>query len=413
MFWYITFEIRMSVKDVDALFYIAQFEDYLRNEKNYSPLTLEAYRTDLLGFIAFVKEVSGREYTPGRGDRDFVRSWLSCLMDKGLKGASIDRKLSTLKSFYRFLRLRGIVDQSPLRDVRGPKKEKTLPSYLTEAQVESVFETIGQDMDFVSVRNRLIIEVIYQTGLRRSEVAGLELKNVDISQRQLKVLGKGGKERIVPFGKGLVERIEEYLYIRPSGKNVCEKFFVTLECKSLSGQDVYDVVHKALSGIDGLPRRGAHTLRHSFATSMLNNGADLGSIKELLGHNSLSTTVKYTHTSFEQLKKLYNAHPRAKKSNAMKVIIQSVKFNATEQLEQFVQKKMERLGKLYENLLQVEVTLKLEKSDMEKNKVAAIRLDIPGDDLFAEKNAETFEEAIDLASDALKRQIEKAKEQRK
>lgn len=387
------------------------FIDYLRNEKAFSVHTIEAYTKDLREFIEFAQFFYPSFFVPTEHDRDVVRAWLSSLIDRGLKPATVERKLSTLKSFYKFLCRRGDLDASPLKGIRAPKKEHPLPSYLTTGQLEYLFDSLPTEATFENIRNRLILEIIYQTGLRRSEVAGLLDKDVDLGQLQLKVKGKGGKQRIIPFGEDLKKRIEGYRLFRMQEVGDSQFFFVTLSKQPLKGGDVYTIVHRALSVIDGLPRRGAHVLRHSFATEMLNCGADLTSIKELLGHRSLETTVKYTHTSFGQLKQLYNAHPRAKKNDAMKVIIQSVHFDATAQLEEFVQKKMDRLAKLLEVASQAEVTLKLSRSGEDKNKVASIRLEVPGNDLFAEKNAATFEEAVDLASDALKKQIERIKEQ--
>lgn len=395
--------------------WIEQFTHYLRYEKNASPHTITAYQTDLLTYLTYCSSIETPPLELSIDHKSLVRSWLSSLMDQKLSASSINRKLSSLKAFYKYLVLREALPSNPIKDLRGPRQEKPLPSYLTPAQIDQLFASLPphESTDFLAVRDRLILEMIYQTGIRRSETAALLDINVDTKQQQIKVLGKGNKERIVPFGPSLAQGINAYRAIRDEKVGVCRFFFVTLSSQPLTGHDIYTVVHTALEGITGIPRRGAHVLRHSFATEMLNNGADLTSIKELLGHNSLNTTVKYTHTSFERLKTLYNAHPRAQEYSSMELNIQSVKFDATEQLQQFIQKKMNRLAKLYTEISRAEVILKLDKSDEDKNKLASIRLYIPGNDLFAEKRADSFEEAIDLSADALKKQIDRAKEHKK
>lgn len=392
---------------------IQTFIKYLKYERNASQCTIDGYERDITTYWAFAEKKIGGDFEPSSADRDIVRSWLSSLMEAGQKHSSVNRRLSAVKSYYRFLLIRKMIDKNPTTEVRGPKSEHPLPSYLTESQVQEVFDNMPSDDSFLSVRDRLVVEIIYQTGLRRSEVASLQTVNVDLGRKQLKVQGKGRKERIVPFGSDLETKIKKYLQIKAQEVGVCPDFFVSLKRETLTEREVYMIVHRSLDAIQGLPRRGPHALRHSFATDMLNNGAELIAIRELLGHNSLSTTVRYTHTSFEQIKKLYNAHPRAhQKTMLMKVNIQSVHFTATQALEDFVQKKMERLSKFYGEIKEAEVVLRLE-ADSDKNKLASIRLAVPGPDLFAEKRAASFEEAVDLVADALKTQIEKAKEIKK
>lgn len=389
------------------------FVDYLKYERNASEHTISGYTKDIASYWDFAQEKIGEPFEPSAGDRDILRSWLSSLMEAGQKHTSVNRHLSAVKSFYRFLLLRKKIDKNPTLEVRGPRTETPLPSYLTEVQVKEVISYAAEKGDFESRRNALLIDLIYQTGLRRSEVASLTLSHVDLYQQQIKVMGKGRKERIVPFGDDLKEKIVSYLEQRDREIGICQNFFVSLNREKLTGHDIYTIVHRSLDVVQGLPRRGPHALRHSFATDMLNNGADLVAIRELLGHNSLSTTVRYTHASFEQIKQLYNAHPRAHKKNSiMKVNVRSIHFSASQALEEFVQKKMERLSKFYGDIKEVEVTLRLD-ADSDKNKVAAIRLAVPGPDLFAEKSASTFEEAVDLVADALKTQIEKVKDAKK
>lgn len=388
------------------------FMEYLRLERNASPLTLTTYRPAITSYMECALELASDEWQPSDADRDLVRNWIMKQMDDELTSTTVNKNLSAVKSFYKYLQLRGLIDNNPTRYLRGPKREHTLPSFLTQAQVEEALETISTDPeDFLAVRNRLIIETIYQTGLRRAEVASLETQQVDLAAMSLRVVGKGRKERIVPFGEALKEQMREYLTLKERKVGQSRYFFVTLKCRPLSGADVYQVVHKALDVVPGLPRRGAHTLRHSFATEMLNAGAPITSIKELLGHSNLETTTRYTHTSFEQLKQLYHAHPRAQSqvSPMINVHIQSLQFDASEALQEFAKKKIDRLARFDDTISKAEVTLRLDKSNATQGKIAAIRLIVPGYDHYAEKGAASFEEAIDEAIDALKRQIDRAK----
>ncbi|MFR6435102.1 ribosome hibernation-promoting factor, HPF/YfiA family [Porphyromonas sp.] len=391
---------------------LAAFMEYLRLERNASPLTLTTYRPAITSYMECALELASDEWQPSDADRDLVRNWIMKQMDDELTSTTVNKNLSAVKSFYKYLQLRGLIDNNPTRYVRGPKREHTLPSFLTQAQVEEALETISTDPeDFLAVRNRLIIETIYQTGLRRAEVASLETQQVDLAAMSLRVVGKGRKERIVPFGEALKEQMKDYLTLKERKVGQSRYFFVTLKCRPLSGADVYQVVHKALDVVPGLPRRGAHTLRHSFATEMLNAGAPITSIKELLGHSNLETTTRYTHTSFEQLKQLYHAHPRAQSqvSPMINVHIQSLQFDASEALQEFAKKKIDRLARFDDTISKAEVTLRLDKSNATQGKIAAIRLIVPGYDHYAEKGAASFEEAIDEAIDALKRQIDRAK----
>ena len=386
--------------------------EYLRLERNASPLTLTTYRPAIVSYMECALELASDEWQPSDADRDLVRNWIMQQMDDELTSTTVNKNLSAVKSFYKYLQLRGLIDNNPTRYLRGPKREHTLPSFLTQAQVEEALETISPDPeDFLAVRNRLIIETIYQTGLRRAEVASLETQQVDLNSMSLRVVGKGRKERIIPFGETLKEQMRNYLTLKERKVGQSRYFFVTLKCRPLSGADVYQVVHKALDVVPGLPRRGAHTLRHSFATEMLNAGAPITSIKELLGHSNLETTTRYTHTSFEQLKQLYHAHPRAQSqvSPMINVHIQSLQFDASEALQEFAKKKIDRLARFDDTISKAEVTLRLDKSNATQGKIAAIRLIVPGYDHYAEKGAASFEEAIDEAIDALKRQIDRAK----
>ena len=379
---------------------IERFLSYLRYERNQSEHTVAAYELDLQQYVRYVEEVLGEEFVPSDGDRDLIRGFLSSLIEQGRKRSSVHRKLSSLKSYYRYLVKIGTLEQSPARLVRGPRGESPLPAVLSEQEIRNLLyaQEVDKD-DFVALRNQLILEMFYEGG-------------VDLSSRVLRVFGKGRKERIIPFGDRLAARISEYLALKHQKVGLSQIFFVSLGNQPLSGEVVYQIVHEQLQSIPGLARRGPHVLRHTFATAMLNNGAQLMAVKELLGHKSVATTVLYTHTSLAELQQMYNAHPRAsKKKSIMEVRIQSVHFTATTALEEFVQKKLDRLDRLYGGVVKAEVVLKVAKGGEDKNKEASIRLEVPGPDLFAEKQASSFEEAVDLAVDALKRQIEKIKDQ--
>ena len=401
----------MLTKELEDI--LESFVEYLRLERNTSPLTLTTYRPALGSYMECALEIASEEWHPSGDDRDLIRHWIVTQMEQGLTSTTVNKNLSAVRSFYKYLQIRAFVTSNPARYLRGPKRELSLPSFLTQAQIEDALETIPIDPeDYLSVRNRLIIEIIYQTGLRRAEVASLKTQQVDLQAMTLRVVGKGRKERIVPFGESLREQIQEYLSLRDRKVGPSQYFFVTLRCKQLSGADVYHVVHKALSVVTGLPRRGAHTLRHSFATEMLNAGAPITSIKELLGHSNLQTTTRYTHTSFEQLKQLYHAHPRAQnqQSTMINLHFQSLQFDASEALHEFAQKKIDRLARFDDSISKAEVTLKLDKANPTEGKSAMIRLFVPGNDHYAEKSAASFEEAIDEAVDALKHQIERTKD---
>ncbi len=296
--------------------YLHSFIRYERQERNASEMTCSSYQADLEDYIRHCQERLKEEFNPSKGDQDLIRSWLSEQMNRGLKPSSVARRLSAVKMFYKYLKKKNWIEQNPASNLRPPKQEKPLPVYVPTEDIERILKEDfleGADGSPELIRNRLIFAMLYECGLRRSELAGLLDTNVDTRQRQLKVLGKGNKMRLIPFGQSLCEMIEDWREKRQEIVVNCETFFVTLKGKAMKGSDVYQVVHKALALVPNLSRRGAHALRHSFATDMLNAGADLLAIKELMGHSSISTTVKYTHTSFKQLKRLYNAHPRAKK----------------------------------------------------------------------------------------------------
>lgn len=301
----------MAEQRTEGTDYIQRFLDYMRYERDSSEMTIHSYRTDLLAYRAYVEERLGEEFVPSKGDLDLVRGWLSKRMDEGSRASSVGKYLSSIKSFYRYLQKVGVLPLNPLQGLRPPKAAKPLPVYVPTEQLNDLIDQPVDTRDWKQVRDQLVLGVLYECGLRRSELAGLLDVDVDTERKQLKVLGKGRKERIVPFGDGLTDQIKRWRHLRTTIFGYTDHFVVNAEGEAMSPSAVYAIAHKALQQVPNLPRRGAHALRHSFATDMLNSGADLMLLRELMGHNSVSTTVRYTHTSFEQLKQLYAAHPRA------------------------------------------------------------------------------------------------------
>lgn len=297
--------------------WIKSFVDYLRYERNLSEHTIAGYEADLKEFERFYLGLDS-ELDWNSIDADVVRQWEVSIMERGNKASSVGRRLSALRTFYRFLMKRKMVTKDPAHLVRAPKKDKTLPGYVREEEMNHLFDGDFFDASFKGLRDKTILLTFYSTGIRLSELTGLRLPDFDMNQMQLKVTGKRNKQRFVPFGVELRDSVREYLSIR--GQFCSERGFSTdvlfVDERSggeMSPSGVREMVKRYLSLVTTQQKRSPHVLRHSFATSMLNHHADLQSVKELLGHESLSTTEVYTHTSFEELKEVYkHAHPRAK-----------------------------------------------------------------------------------------------------
>lgn len=293
---------------------IESFLHYLRYERNYSEYTVISYSKDLEQFEDFVKERQEGGFDPGLIDDDIVRNWIVQLLDNSISPTSVNRKLSSLKSFFKFLLKQGVVEANPLRLVAGPKARKPLPYFVRESDMDMVLDGDEFDDGFLGVRNRLVMEMLYDTGVRRSELVGIRNSDVDFGAAVIKVTGKRNKQRLIPFAEGLADLMHIYINVRNKEAGAeGEWFFVRPNGEQLTAGIVYYIVKKSLSEVSTLSKRSPHVLRHSFATSMLNNGAELEAVKELLGHSSLASTSVYTHTTFEELKKVYHAHPRAKK----------------------------------------------------------------------------------------------------
>ncbi|MBP3715697.1 MAG: tyrosine-type recombinase/integrase [Phocaeicola sp.] len=291
---------------------IESFLNYLKLERNYSDKTILSYGKDLEQFEKFLKKLD-EKIKLETVDADLIRSWVIDLMDEKMAASSVNRKLSSLRSFYRYLLRKGLVQVDPVRKVTGPKKKKPLPTFVKEEDMNKLLDEVPFGDDFEGVRDKLILEVFYVTGVRRSELVALNDADIDYSASTIKVTGKRNKQRLIPFGERLKGMLSTYQQLRDEMiPQRSEAFFVQKNGERVTAGLVYNMVKRDLSKVVTLKKRSPHVLRHSFATNMLNNRASLGAVKELLGHERLTTTEIYTHTTFEELKKEYeHAHPRA------------------------------------------------------------------------------------------------------
>lgn len=291
---------------------VDKYIDYLRYEKNYSSHTEISYYSDLIQFRDFI-ESHYRDIELETVDGDIVRAWIISLMEAKTSARSVNRKLSSLKSFYRYLQKMGSISISPLKKISGPKAKKPIPSFINYSDMEKVLDIETEDNDYESFRDKVILELFYVTGMRRAELIGLTDKDIDLYSGSIRVTGKRNKQRIIPVSKNTIALIDAYLEIRNKNfENQTVAFFVKKDGEPIYPMLIHRVVSSHLKWIPTLAKASPHVLRHSFATGMLNNGADINAVKELLGHSSLASTEIYTHTSFDELKKIYNkAHPRA------------------------------------------------------------------------------------------------------
>ena len=291
---------------------IERFLDYLRDELNRSGRTVESYEKDLWSFERFFKNIDS-QLSWQSVDADVIRQWMESMMDKGNNAASVNRRLSALRSFFRFALSRKLVESDPAHLIKGPKKGKRLPQFVRENEMDALLDKQTWGTDFTCVRARIIIMVFYETGIRVSELCGLSDQDVSFVNQELKVTGKRNKQRVIPFGEELADGLKEYIRLREATvERQCDALFVTKKGARITIHQVYKIVREQLQRVCNLKKRSPHVLRHTFATAMLNHNANLESVKKLLGHARLSTTEIYTHTTFEQLKKVYeNAHPRA------------------------------------------------------------------------------------------------------
>lgn len=291
---------------------IKDFLDYLRYERGRSECTIESYRRDLEAFGHFL-ESKDQTIKFEDVDSDLVRDWMETMMDKGNVATSVNRRLSAVKSFYRFALTRGFVNHDPAHLIRGPKKHRPLPQYVREDEMNRLLDMVEWSEDFQGMRTRTIIMMFYETGIRLSELVGMDDTSVDFMRREIRVVGKGSKQRAIPFGPELEMQLRQYIQMRDVTMTWIEQkaLFINDKGQRMTQQQVRRTVQQQLSVVCSLKKRSPHVLRHSFATAMLNNGADIESVRKLLGHERLSTTEIYTHTTFEQLKETYKkAHPR-------------------------------------------------------------------------------------------------------
>jgi len=292
-----------------------KFYDYLLLEKNYSQHTVTAYIND----IGFFESFLSNEFEDDnllRINYNQIRSWIVSLSDDGISNASINRKVSSLKSFYKFLLKTKQIDTSPLLKHKALKAPKKIQIPFSEKELDMVLNQIMYKEGFEGVRDKLIVDLFYTTGIRRTELINLKIQNVDLSNKTIKVIGKRNKERIIPILTIIEEQIKKYLSERSSIQEVKESeyFFLLSNGVKLNDSFVYRLINYYFSNVSEKVKKSPHILRHTFATHLLNNGADINSVKELLGHSSLASTQVYTHNSLAELQKVYNsAHPRNKK----------------------------------------------------------------------------------------------------
>lgn len=291
---------------------VKRFIDYLRYERNYSKKTILEYQADLADFEEFFKKTD-QDLAWQNVDGDIIRMWMEEMMDRGCTARTVNRRLSAVRSLYKFLLAHGFVDKDPARAVIGPKSEKPLPTFVKEDDMQRILDPAMWNMsDFENVCERILILVFYETGMRVSELVSLTDDMVDFVNMQLKVTGKRNKQRIIPFGEEMKKELLYYIKVRNESVVRHDGYlFVNKKGFGLNRRAVEYRVEKNLSRVCTQKKRSPHVLRHTFATSMLNHGAGLESVQKLLGHESVATTEIYTHTTFEKLKEIYKtAHPR-------------------------------------------------------------------------------------------------------
>lgn len=288
------------------------FLNHIKSQKNYAQHTLLAYQKDLDFLEVYLKNTFEAE--PEDANSDMLRSWLVDMAEGHYSRSTIQRKVSAAKSFYNFLNHRGIIERNPAKLIKVPGKEKKLPVFLTERQTELLTSDEQFPNDFIGLRDRLIVEVLYQTGMRRAELVGLKSHNFDPSGGSVKITGKGNKQRIIPLNKNLLSIVNKYTSLKNDvcSQNTSDSFFVTRKGEAIYSKLVYRVVNHYLQQVSTATKKSPHVLRHTFATHMLNNGADINAVKEILGHSSLAATQVYTHNTIDKIKSIYKqAHPRA------------------------------------------------------------------------------------------------------
>ena len=293
--------------------HIELFLKYLQYEKRYSIHTIKSYMIDINQYLSFCNEEYG-DLDISHNDHKTIRQWVVSLIEKSYTETTINRKITSLRTFYKYLQSQDIITQNPINKVSVPSIKKRLPVFVDEKSMNTLLDNIEFGSDFEGIRNKLIIELFYASGIRLNELINLKLQSFDNKQYLIKVIGKRNKERIIPYNIELSKFINLYIKERDkiANNNSREFFFITAKGNQLYPKLVYRLINKYLNLVTTINKKSPHVLRHSFATHMLNNGADLNSIKELLGHSNLSATQIYTHTIFKKLQNIYKlAHPRA------------------------------------------------------------------------------------------------------
>ncbi len=393
---------------------LESFLEYLSLEKNYARHTISSYRKDVLDFYSFMsgfeEDGSFSEQSLKLVDYDDLRAWMIFLLESGKSRRTVNRKMSAMQSFFKFLVNIEELASNPLQGHKVLKAEKKVQIPFSKEELE----LLNRDADFssfTSSRNEVIIDLLYTTGMRRAELISLCLKDLDWEQRQLKVLGKGSRYRILPIIEATAVKIKKYLEFRKEIPTEAEELLITEKGNKCYPNLVYRVINSYLSNVTSKLKKSPHMMRHSFATHLLDEGADLNTVKELLGHSSLAATQIYAHSSLAKLKQVYNlSHPRGEKSKRMKVMVQSVNFNADKDLVSFVNEKLDSLERFYDRVVDAEVFLKVQKTSEKENKITEIKMNIPGSELMVKKQSKTFEEGVVLCVDSLKRQLLKSKE---
>jgi integrase/recombinase XerC len=291
-----------------------RFVDYIKYEKRYSPHTINAYQLDLNQFSEYIR-LQYDTVNPQDITYVMIRSWIVSLLEQNISARSVNRKITTLKTYYRFLLKEKVVSENPMGKILAPKSPSRLPAFVEAERMQFLFDDIEFGDGFEADRNKLIMELFYDTGMRLSELVNLKLTDVDLPRLQLKVTGKRNKERIIPFTDKLAAQISFYLEKRKeviTAGTENSYLFITDQGKRIYPKLVYRVVNHYLNMVTTVSKKSPHVIRHTFATHMLNNGADLNAIKEILGHANLSATQVYTHNTIEKLKSIYKqAHPKA------------------------------------------------------------------------------------------------------
>ena len=287
------------------------FINYIRYEKRYSSHTVVAYKNDLDQFVSYYTDMIGEFNIKGVNSRH-IRGWIVFLMEQKLSARTVNRKITTLKAFFKYLRKEEIIEKNPAVNLPQPKNKRKLPFFVEESKLIHLLDDGYFESDFSGVRDKLIISFFYGTGIRLAELLNLKDTDVDTNECLIKVLGKRNKERIIPYPVSINKLIFDYIYIRNMEiGNMPNHLFVTEKGKPVYDKLVYRIVKGYLSKVTSLEKRSPHVLRHTYATHLLNNGADLNALKELLGHSNLAATQVYTHTTFEKLHEIYKqAHPR-------------------------------------------------------------------------------------------------------